>query len=147
MIRHNLRIILASALKNPRVALINIIGLSLGLACALLMYLWVRDELSFDKFYKNAGHIYLAYLKGTSGNNISYQSTTSPVISKRLKDECPEVRESARLFSLGETTVKYGDKIINETSGAAADQSIFSIFDFRFVSGSSENVFEDPSSD
>jgi ABC-type antimicrobial peptide transport system permease subunit len=146
MIRHNLRIILASALKNPRVALINIIGLSLGLACALLMYLWVRDELSFDKFYKNAGHIYLAYLKGTSGNNISYQSTTSPVISKRLKDECPEVRESARLFSLGETTVKYGDKIINETSGAAADQSIFSIFDFRFVSGSSENVFEDPSS-
>jgi len=107
MIRHNLRIILASALKNPRVALINIIGLSLGLACALLMYLWVKDELSFDKFYKNAGHIYLAYLKGTSGNNISYQSTTSPVISKRLKDECPEVRESARLFSLGETTVKY----------------------------------------
>jgi putative ABC transport system permease protein len=146
MIRHNLRITLASAYKNPRVALINIIGLSLGLACAILIYLWVKDELSYDKFYKNTGQIYLAYLKGTSGNNISYQSTTSPVISKRLKDENPEVKESARLFSLGETTVRYGDKIIIETSGFAADQSIFSIFDFHIISGSSLNVLDDPSS-
>ncbi|MGD0341871.1 MAG: ABC transporter permease [Bacteroidales bacterium] len=144
MIRYNLRITLAGALKNPRVALINIIGLALGLTCALLMYLWVKDELSYDKFYKNADQIYLAYLKGTSGNNVSYQSTTSPIISRRLKDEYPEVRESARLFSLGEVTVKYGERIINETSGAAADQSVFSIFDFHFVNGSSANALEDP---
>jgi putative ABC transport system permease protein len=144
MIKHNLRIALSNARHNPRITGINIIGLALGLSCAILIYLWVNDELSYEKFYKNADQIYLAYLKGTSGSNISYQSTTSPVISGRLKDEYPEIRESSRLFTLGETTIKYSEKIFNETTGSAADQSIFSIFDFHFVKGIPDKIFDDP---
>jgi putative ABC transport system permease protein len=144
MLNHNLRNTLKNATKNKRITFINILGLALGLSCAILIYLWVGDELSYENFYKNANQIHLAYLKVTSGNNVSYQSTTSPVISKRLKDEYPEVLESTRIFSLGETTIKYDNRIFNETTGVAADQSVFSIFDFQFIKGSPEKVLEDP---
>lgn len=144
MIRHNIRIAFANTRNNGRIAIINIIGLALGLTCTILIYLWVQDELSYEKFYKNADQIYLAYLKSTSGSDISFQSTTSPVISGRLKSEFPEVVESARLFALGETTIRYNEKIFTETTASAADPSIFSIFDFHFIKGFPDKALDDP---
>jgi len=144
MVNHNLKIALKNAFKNKPITLINILGLALGLACAILIYLWVEDELSYEKFYKNAGQIHLAYLKVTSGNNVSYQSTTSPVISGRLKDAYPEVTETVRVLPLGETTVKYHDKVFNETTCVAADPSVFSIFDFQFTEGFPDNALKEP---
>ncbi len=144
MVNHNLQTAIYNLMRNPRIALINIFGLALGLACTILIYLWVEDELSYEKFYKNADQIYLAYMKGTSGNSISYQSTTSPVISERIKSQFPGVLESARLFFLGESKVKYEGKIFNETRLCAADPSIFSIFDFTFIKGFPDKALDDP---
>ncbi|MBN1820541.1 MAG: ABC transporter permease [Prolixibacteraceae bacterium] len=146
MIRQNLKVAVKNAIKNKRITIINTLGLALGLACAIMIYLWVEDELSYEKNYKNADQIHLAYLKVTSGSNVSYQPTTSPVISKRISDIFPEVQETARILSLGETTLKFNNNIFNETNGVAADPSVFSIFNFEVLNGYREQALESPQS-
>jgi putative ABC transport system permease protein len=146
MIRQNFRIALNNAKKNKRITFINIIGLALGLTCTLLIYLWVNDELNYEKFYQKSDQIHLAYLKVTSGDDASYQPTTSPIISKRLKEEFPEVIESGRVFSLNEITVKYNDNLFNESTCIAADHSIFSILDYNFIEGSPSEMVNSPNS-
>ena len=77
MIMQNVKMAIKSAIKQKRITVLNTLGLALGLACAIIIYLWVDDELSYEKNYKNADQIHLAYLKVTSGNDVSYQPVTS----------------------------------------------------------------------
>ena len=144
MIMQNVKMAIKSAIKQKRITVLNTLGLALGLACVIIIYLWVEDELSYEKNYKDADQINLAYLKVTSGSDISYQPVTSPVIPKRISDLFPEVLETARIFPLGEVTLKYNNSVFNETNGVAADPSVFSIFNFDILSGYQEQALEDP---
>ena len=144
MIKQNIKTAFKSALKYKRITALNILGLALGLTCAIIIYLWVEDELSYEKNYKDVDQIHLAYLKITSGDNVSYQPTTSPVISKRVSDIFPEVEQTARVFPLGEVTLKHNNSIFNESNGVAADPSVFSIFNFEILYGYQEQALSDP---
>ena len=144
MIKQNVKMAIKSAIKQKRITVLNTLGLALGLACAIIIYLWVDDELSYEKNYKNVDQIHLAYLKVTSGNDVSYQPVTSPIIPKRVSDIFPEVVETARIFPLGEVTLKYNNSVFNEANGVAADPSVFSIFNFDMLYGYQEQALQDP---
>jgi len=144
MFKNYIVIALRNLLRNKAYSVINLVGLAIGMACTLLILLWVQDELSYERHHANADHIYQAYLKGTSGEDINFQSTTSPAIAGILTEEYPEILSAARLGSPGELVMQYGDKTLLETEGMAADPSVFDIFSYPLLQGQTETPLADP---
>lgn len=144
MFKHNFKLAIKYAVKSKQTTLINIIGLAMGLASSLLIYLWITDELSFEKHHKNADQICQVYLKGTNENGISYQATSPPLIPLKIKESHPEILDYVRMYYLDEVVLNYNDNIFVENRGGAADQSVFSIFNHKFISGDPETALNDP---
>lgn len=128
--------------RNKFYSFINIFGLTAGLAIGILILLWVQDELSFDRFHKNADNIYRVELfGGTGASKQIWESTVAP-IGLLAKQELPEVQDQVRItgnwyFSL----YKYKNKVFGEQNVAFADPSLFSIFDFPLVEGNTAKPF------
>jgi putative ABC transport system permease protein len=146
MIQNLIKTAIRNIAKHKSDTMINIVGLSIGLTCAILILLWIQDELSMDAYHAQRDHICQAYLKGTQEDQISYQPTTSPAIATILKDEYPEVEEAVRIGNLGEVVLKVGEKRILENAGIAADPSIFDVFTFPFIQGDLKSALNNPHS-
>ncbi|MBN2411178.1 ABC transporter permease [candidate division KSB1 bacterium] len=146
MFQNYIKIAIRNVLKQKTYTLINIIGLTIGLTCSILILLWIQDELSIDRYHENRDQICQAYLKTTQEDQVYYQPTTAPVIATTLKDEYPEIREAARIGYLGEVVLKTGEKRIMETTGIAADPSILNIFTYTFIQGDKESALKNPES-
>src|SRR5687768_6371544 len=91
MVRHNVLITYRNFLRYKSSFFINLIGLSSGLACALLIYLWVNDEINVDKFHKNDAQLYQVLQNLSIGNAIETIEYTPGLLAKTLAEEMPEV--------------------------------------------------------
>lgn len=119
---------------------INILGLTIGMACFFLIGLWVKDELSFDRFHVNKDRIYRVLNRMQNGNvefNITY------ALGPALKTEYPEVEEASRVCTWFGSHVRYQDKIYAERNIYLADPSFFKIFSFPFIKGNPEIALAD----
>jgi len=146
MLKNYLKIALRNLWKHKSFSLINVLGLAVGLMCAMLILLLVKDEMSVDRYHKKGNRIAQAYLKSTKDDNSNYQPTVAPIIAKTLKDEYPEVIESARLGRLQEVVLKYNNKMIVESDGAVADPSLLDLFTYDVIRGSKDDLLNDPHS-
>jgi len=144
MLKNYLKIAFRNIYRNKIYSFINIFGLAIGMACSILILLWVQEELSYDDFHEKGNNIYQAYLKGIKDDQVGFQSTTSPLIATILKDEYPEVIETVRFGALGEIVFKNEDKILLENQGIAADPTIFDIFTFPFINGDANTALSQP---
>jgi len=144
MIINYLKIAIRNIIRQKIYSFINIFGLAVGMACSILILLWVQEELSYDDFHENGDEIYQAYLKSTKDDQVNFQSTTSPAIADILENEYPEVIETVRLGTLGEIVFKYEDKILLENQGIAADPTIFDVFTFPFIKGDATFALSQP---
>ena len=133
--------------KHGLYSLINIKGLSLGLAVGILILLWVQDEFSFDRFHKNEKNIYkLENMVGTGSSRQLWTVTASP-IGILAKKEIPGVEDAVRISNNGIYKLfKYEDKVFNEQNNFFADPSLFSIFDYPIIHGSASNPYPDDNS-
>ena len=134
MIRNYLKTAWRNLLKNRFYSLINLAGLSIGLAIGVLILLWVQDELSFDGFHRNAGDIYRLEIAGGTGASKQIFTMGVAPIGPFAKQELPEVKEQVRIknnydFSL----YKYQDKVFGDQVAIYADPTLFSLFDFRIM--------------
>jgi putative ABC transport system permease protein len=135
MFRNYLKIALRTILKHKGYSFINIAGLSVGIACCVLILLWVQDELSYDRFHENANNIHLTVLEVEDN-----WWTSSPwALGPTLKKDFPEVRTFTRYGQITRL-VRYEDKNYNE-SIAFADPEFFDMFSFPFVGGRPQSVF------
>jgi len=137
---------------NKIFSFINIIGLSVGLACCMLITLFIMNERDYDKYQKNAPHIYQV---GTTfiqqGEAHSMPNTPAPM-GATMQLEFPEIEKSARLMGLfaeDKTLLQYngdgGDaKSFYEPKGYMADPSFFSIFTYDFIEGNSSGALNAP---
>lgn len=128
--------------RNKFYSLINITGLTAGLAIGILILLWVQDELSFDSFHSNADNIYRVELFGGTGASKQIWQTTVAPIGPLAKQELTDVQEQVRtipnwFFSL----YKYKEKAFGEQNVAFADPSLFSVFDFPLIEGNTARPF------
>jgi len=125
-------------IRNNKVySFINIMGLAVGMACCILILLWVQDELSYDKFHKNYRNIY-RMIPELQGRKFS----SSPLaLGAVFKEQYPEVQHVARYYWMN-FTVKYGENI-NSENGALVDDDFFNIFTFPLIKGNPETVFAD----
>ena len=135
MIKNYLKIALRVIKKHKGYSFINITGLAVGIACCILILLWVQDELSFDRFHNNYKEIYRTTL------NIEGQWTgSSPwALAPILKREYPEIQSATR-YRNNDLLFTYQDKSYYEGT-AFVDPDFFDIFTFPWVKGSQETPF------
>jgi putative ABC transport system permease protein len=126
-------------------SLINIMGLAVGMACSILIFLWIKDELNYDNFHEKAKNIHHVYLRVYDKTRASIpQPTTSHELANPLKNKFTEILNTARMGNLGEMVVKYENKLFIEPEGMAVDPSSFEIFTFPFVKGNPNSALESP---
>ncbi|WP_075341751.1 ABC transporter permease [Tenacibaculum agarivorans] len=146
MLNLYIKIAIRYLLKNPMYSLINIGGLSTGIAIFILIMAYVKYEKSYDKFEGSSSvyRVYLDYLEGDSfvpGDAMTYNKT-----GLTLKEIFPEIVEYVRLYYFEKVTFIVGDKIFEQSSGSLADKNFFKIFSIPLVKGDRELALQEPNS-
>ena len=144
MLSNYLKIALRNLLRQKSYSAINIIGLAVGMACCLLMILYVQHELSFDKFHSNADRVYRVNLSAKMGEMDEVTGQTPPPLGGRLRTDFPEVEKVTRIFPLRTTEVRHEDKVFIEPNVLAADEFFLQIFRYPVSEGSSELALKEP---
>ncbi len=122
-------------IRHKSYVILNVIGLSIGLMCSILIGLFVLHELSYDKFNEKREHIYRVYLNGKIGESETIGAWTCPPLGPSLYENFPEVIDYVRLNNWGETTIRYGEKTFLEDHFGEADSSFFRIFSIPLLKG------------
>lgn len=145
MLQSYLTLALRNLWRNKLHTGINIAGLATGIACCLLMVLFVRDELSYDQHQVNRDRIFRLsneLILGGKGDNIAM---TGLAIGPRLKAEYPEVEQAVRLMPAGNRiTLSREEKRFNEQRFYLADPEVFSVLTFKWIQGNPETALADP---
>ncbi|MDX2245376.1 MAG: ABC transporter permease [Bacteroidia bacterium] len=148
MIQHYFIIALRNLRKHLSYSLINILGLGTGLAACLLLLLFVRHEMSYDRFHKNHDRIFRVSMEVNSGGTIRHVSVSPTALSPVFQREFPEVEKGVRIFSSGKFSpdvVRYESKIFQEMGFFFADSSFFDIFSFSLTAGDLRTALRRPS--
>lgn len=144
MIKNYFKIAWRNLWKNTTATLINIIGLTTGLTCCLLMVLYMQHELSYDKFITNHDRIVRVIMEYSfNDGKLNKGNYTSTKVFPALKKSFPEVEDGVRMAHYSRI-VKYGEKIFNEENFYFADSSFFRMFSFRLLKGNANSVLEAP---
>ncbi|MFT3678992.1 MAG: ABC transporter permease [Ferruginibacter sp.] len=145
MIKNYLKVAWRNLLKNKTFSVINILGLASGLACFILIALYVADELSYDKFNKKAAQIYRINSDIIFGGNNLHMAVTADPMGAILKKDYPQVEEYVRIYaSSGAKLVKKDNAFINEPNVAHADSTLFNVFTLPAVAGDTKNALNEP---
>lgn len=134
-------------LKHRTFSIINILGLSLGITCCLVIWTYVSSELSYEEHFENRKRIFRVIAEAGQGNQIATIAVTSNKVAPLLKRDFPEVEEAARFANIGgfrPTIVKYGDKVFQERKVVAADSTFLNIFPLEFIEGNQTTPLSNP---
>lgn len=140
MLKNYIKIALRNLLRSKGFSIINISGLAIGMASALLILLWIQNELSFDRFYKKTDRTYLMYNRDKFDGELWSWNNTPKIMGPTLQTDYPEVENMARynnitfLASVGETH-------LNER-GAFVDSGFLNIFDFPMLQGDPDQALK-----
>lgn len=143
MLRNYLKIAMRSLWRNKVHSIINVLGLSLGIACCLLIVLFVYDELTFDRFHSKADRTYRVYARENWGVNQEFFYTSTPFpMGPTLKENLKEVEAQVRFSKIG-TQVKIDANQFSETV-TFAGEDFFDVFDFELTSGERNSALRSP---
>lgn len=124
--------------------IINILGLSIGIACSLLIALFVLNELSYENFNKKKDRIYRLNLNGKLGGQEVTVAYSAAIIGPTLLKEFPEVEDFCRMNGIGPTTMEYNKQIFVDNNIVEADSSFFNFFTIPLLKGDPKNVLNAP---
>src|SRR4026207_1842177 len=140
MLKHMFIIAIRSIKKHRSSFAINLTGLSTGLAFAFLLYLWVQDEKSIDKFHANDDRLYQIMEKSKENGIIRIQDGTQGPLSEAMEKDLPEVENAVTVMNLSkegmDITIKNGEKTL-KTGGIFSGEAFFRVFTFPLISGNS----------
>ncbi|KAA9040899.1 FtsX-like permease family protein [Ginsengibacter hankyongi] len=143
MFKNYLKTALRNLRKNKLYSIINIFGLTVGLAACLLIGVYIHHELSYDKFNANAGRIVRATMEYSNAGTVNKTATTGTKVGPHFKRTFPLVKEYARTF-ISHNVVKGGDKIFDEPRILYADEPFFKIFSFHIIEGDAATALDAP---
>lgn len=142
MTKHILKLIFRSFKRFKGSFFINLLGLSVGLACTLLIYFWVNSELNTDGFHKNNNRLYQVMANMELANGINTMENTPDLLAKTLMDELPEVEYAAAVTPnswFGKFTLVNENQSFNSV-GQFAGKDYFNMFSFNLLNGTSDNA-------
>lgn len=135
MLKNYLKIAFRNIIKSRGFSLINISGLAIGIACAVIIFLWVDNQLSFDKAQENKHNIYR--VEGVDWVDM-------PAIVGTLLSELPEIKQVVRFNSWEIPTLKYKDYLANIKDFVFADKGVFKVFTLPFTRGNPDTALHNP---
>jgi putative ABC transport system permease protein len=146
MIKNFFRIAVRNISRHKVFTFINVSGLAIGMAASLLILLWVQDELSFEKYHKNAENIYrVEEDQFYSGER--YHVTVTPHPSGPVwMEKIPEIKEQTRINRLPRMLLRQDDKVFFENSLIAADSGMYRMFSFQMLLGDPMTALGAPNS-
>lgn len=146
MIRKNLKYVFQN-LKNLNSSfLINIIGLSIGLACTTLIFLWISDELSFDKFHEKNSHLFQVMVRAQMSNDIDISWATSGILANLLQEEIPEIQTSVTTSPTSQTSILSVNGKSLRSTGLYIGDDFFDLFSYNLLQGNPTEIFPDVNS-
>ncbi|MCK5368156.1 MAG: ABC transporter permease, partial [Cyclobacteriaceae bacterium] len=145
MIRNHIITALRNFTKNKFFTFINISGLSIGIACSILILLWVSDELSFDKFHPKADRLYQVRVKTNFANKIHTWDALPLPTYTALKTEDSNIKNTAIADRGGEHLLTVGEKKLM-MNGISTSEDFLNMFEFPLINGNASNILDDPSS-
>src|SRR5258708_1414965 len=144
MLKNYFKIALRNLRKSKMYSFINITGLSAGLAVSILLLLWVKDELSYDRFNVNAANLYKLSPKFGDESNAPVWSGTPAPIALYAKKEVSEVGDACRVTEDWTASVfEYKSKKITEWHNCQVDPSFFIMFTYPLIEGDPQHPFTD----
>ncbi|UCE40777.1 MAG: ABC transporter permease [Candidatus Aminicenantes bacterium] len=146
MFKNYLKIALRSFLKHKGFSFINIFGLAIGVACCLMIVLFVLDEISFDRYHEKADQIYRVGIDGYINNTVFQGVVTCSPMAQTLVREYPEVTAATRLRNFGFPVFRYADKVYSEERVFWVDQTFFDVFTVSFIRGDVKTALAEPNS-
>ena len=143
MLKNYFKTAIRNLIKNRFYSSLNIIGLSIGLATCLLIFLYVLDELSYDKYNVNADRIYRVNNELKFGDNYFDMAVTPALLGTTMVSEFPEVEQSARLRWYGSFLVRKGNENVKEERVAFGDSTLFEVFTLPMIAGDPKTALKE----
>ncbi|HVV53826.1 MAG TPA: ABC transporter permease [Mucilaginibacter sp.] len=145
MIKNYFKTAFRNLWRNKVFSLINIVGLSVGLACCMLIYLYTMDEVSYDRFNVNAANIYhLVVDSKSSDGQVHKNSNTGDIPGPSFKRQLPEIQDFVRIQGAS-YTIKQGTEVFDQEA-LMVDSNFFSVFTFPVLQGDQRTALNDPHS-
>ncbi len=145
MIKNYFKIAFRNLKKNKGFTAINIVGLAIGMAAAMLILLWVDSQLSFDKMYPKGDQIYAVGSLEPSDNGLSVWFSTPKPLAEVVRNDVPEVKSVSRSSGTKGFLFTIGDKKIVAGQGSFVDSTFLNIFDLPLLAGNANTALKAPS--
>jgi putative ABC transport system permease protein len=145
MLKNYFLIAIRNLFKNKSSSFINILGLVIGLCCCLLIGVYIKNELNYDRFEKNGDRIFRVIMEysfdgGTASKKGNF---TSMKVAPTLKKKFPEVENAVRMIKIP-SVIRYKDKLLNEKKFMYVDSGVFKLFSLALLEGNPKTVLQAP---
>ena len=144
MIKNLIKLSLRSFKRQRVYIIINILGLSIGMACSLLIALYVINEASYDKFNAKSDRIYRTILNGKIGGEEIIGASSPAIMGPTMVKEFPEIEDFLRMNNYGPTVLEYNNQTFTEDHLVQADSSFFNFFSIPVLKGDLKNLLNAP---
>lgn len=146
MIKNYLKTTINNIKKHQFFSIINILGLSIGIASSLFVAMHIIEELSYDHFNENGERIYRVTLKGQLGDQTIHTTNTPGQLANTLNSEVPGVENATTFQGWGSTSFMYGEKKFIERKAIVADSNFLEVFTYPLLHGDRNTALNEPNS-
>ncbi len=143
MLKNYFTTAIRNILKNRIYSLLNITGLAIGVMAFIMIMLYVRYELSFDKYSSNSNQIYRVATRGSLNGDFEMAVSPAPV-GAAFVEEIPGVINFTRVRNFGFPVIRYNEKVFSEERWFSADSSFFEVFDISLIQGDAKTALKEP---
>ncbi len=143
MVKHTILFSFRSFKRYKSSFFINLIGLSSGLACAFLIYLWISDELQVDRFHENGPKLYQVLTNEQSSSGIVTGEPTPHLLADALANEIPEIEQAISFSPTANDIIFSIDDLKTKAAGHFAGADFFQMFSYPLLVGNPDNVLSD----
>ncbi len=146
MLRNYFKIAWRNLMKYRFISFINLFGLTVGITCCLLITIYIVNELSYDRYNKNADNVYRVTRSFNNSEGVVSLtlSTVAPPFGYYFPTDFPEIVKMTRMLNNGTTPLKYKDKLISEPDVYFGDENLFDVFTLKILEGDPKTALKEP---
>ncbi len=133
-------------LRNKGYSFINILGLTLGIACCLLIFIVIQHETSFDEFHSKYDRIYRVVTERLNRDHENFNGYTPYPVAKAVRTDFTELEVVTQTHNHGETVLRVNDELFKVDAAIFADQYLFEVFDYEWIEGNKRTALSEPNS-
>jgi putative ABC transport system permease protein len=150
MIKNYFKTAWRNMMRNKTSSFINVSGLSIGIACVLMIVIYIQNELSYDKFHKDADRIFQVVLNGNMNGQEFWAGNTAPPVGAALTNNIPEIESYTRFYEPNDIVVRYEEngrsEFFTEKNILAVDSNFLQLFGFKILEGDPATALMKPGS-